>query len=210
MITGLDPAKDDVWAEDIHVSADGSTFFLCTKEMRILCKTVLLGELNIRNILLCAGVCIKLGLSKEQIARGIAKLNPVEHRLQLIANPGGMTIIDDAFNSNIKGAEQAFRVLKNMNGKRILVTPGMVELGTQEEEMNRSFGRLAADCCDLAILVGKKRSTAIREGLEAEGFPESGITVVNSLDEAAELLKSIAGSGDTVLFENDLPDNYTE
>ena len=210
MITGLDPDKDDVWAEDIRITNEGSSFILCTKELRQPCRTALLGELNIRNILLCAGVCLYLGMTGEQIARGIEKIQPVEHRLQLIPNAGGITVIDDAFNSNIRGAEQAFRVLKEMSGKRILVTPGMVELGDQEEEMNRLFGTKAAGCCDVAVLIGKKRCAAIASGLEQNGFPKEQIVFVNTLDEATEWLKAKARSGDTVLFENDLPDNYSE
>ena len=210
MISGLDPSVDDVWAENIRVSAGGSTFDLCTREKRLPCRTSLLGELNIRNILVCACVGLKLGLTAEQIVRGIEKLQPVEHRLQLIPNPGGMTVIDDAFNSNIRGAKQAFSVLKEMAGTRILVTPGMVELGSREEEMNREFGNAAADCCDLAILVGKKRSESIAAGLKDNGFRKENILVVNSLEEAAKMLKTLVKPGDTVLFENDLPDNYTE
>ena len=121
-----------------------------------------------------------------------------------------MTVIDDAFNSNIRGAEQAFKVLKEMSGNRILVTPGMVELGDMEAEMNRNLGRAAAGCCDTAILVGKKRSEAIASGLLENGFRKENIIVANSLEEAAELLKARVKPGDTVLFENDLPDNYTE
>ena len=177
---------------------------------RVSCRTSLLGELNIRNILVCACVGFKLGMTAEQICRGIEKLQPVEHRLQLIPNPGGMTVIDDAFNSNIRGAKQAFSVLKEMGGTRILVTPGMVELGNKEEEMNREFGNAAASCCDLAILVGKKRSESIAAGLKDNGFRKENILVVNSLEEAAKMLKTLVKPGDTVLFENDLPDNYTE
>ena len=210
MISGLDAEKDDVWAEDIRVTGEGSEFTLCAEGMRIPCRTQLLGELNIRNILVCACVCLKLGMTGEQIARGIEKVRPVEHRLQLIPNPGGMTVIDDAFNSNIKGAVQAFRVLKEMGGNRILVTPGMVELGGQEESMNREFGKAAAGCCDTAILIGRKRSTAISEGLKENGFPENRIIVLNSLEEATGWLQSNVKAGDTVLFENDLPDNYSE
>ena len=180
MLSGLDAAADDVWAD----------------------------ELNIRNILVCACVGLKLGMTAEEIARGIGKIQPIEHRLQLMANPGGMTVIDDAFNSNIRGAEQAFRVLRDMPGQRILVTPGMVELGSREEEMNRAFGRVAADCCDLAILIGEKRSEAIAAGLKDGGFPAEKILVVNSLDEATAELRGRVKAGDTVLFENDLPDNY--
>ena len=210
MLSGMDPASNDVWAENIRVSGGGSTFDLCTRERKIQCRTVLLGELNIRNILVCACAGLKLGMTPEQIARGIEKIKPVEHRLELISNPGGMTVIDDAFNSNIRGAKQAFKVLKEMSGKRILVTPGMVELGSQEEEMNREFGAAAAEACDEAILVGKKRSEAIASGMTEQGFPKEHIEVVNSLEEAAELLKTRVKPGDTVLFENDLPDNYTE
>ena len=210
MISGLDPEYDDVWAENIRYSAEGSTFDLCMKEGRISCRSELLGELNIRNILLCAAVALRLGLTPEQIARGIGKIRPIEHRLQLIPNPGGMSVIDDAFNSNIRGAKQAFQVLKAFPEKRIVVTPGMVELGEKEYEMNREFGEAMADCCDVAILVGKKRSQAIGEGLRAGGFAEERIYVVSSLDEATELLREIVKAGDTVLFENDLPDNYSE
>lgn len=210
MISGLDPACDDVWAENITFSPDGSTFDLCKEGTRIHCRSQLLGELNIRNILLCAAVAFELGLTAEQISRGIEKIRPIEHRLQLIPNPGGMSVIDDAFNSNIKGARQAFQVLKVFPEKRIVVTPGMVELGVKEYELNREFGEAMAECCDTAILVGKKRSQAIEEGLRSGGFAENSIHVVSSLDEATGLLRQIVTPGDTVLFENDLPDNYSE
>ena len=209
-LAGTDPEADDVWAEEITVSPEGSRFMLCTGKERIPCETVLLGELNIRNIVLCASVALALGMTGDQIARGIRKLQPVEHRLQMIPNPGGITLIDDAFNSNIRGAEQAFRVLASFPGKRIVITPGMVELGRKEYEMNRQFGEYMAECCDMAVLVGKKRSEAIAEGLLAKGFPEEHIHVADSLDDAAAFMRTIVRPGDTVLFENDLPDNYTE
>ena len=209
-LTGLDPEKDELWAENISYSPEGSTFTLCRGEERRECTTELLGELNIRNILLCASVALNLGLTMEQVVRGIGKIRPVEHRLQLIRHPGGPNVIDDAFNSNIRGAKQAFQVLKQFPEKRIVVTPGMVELGEKEYEMNREFGAAMADCCDEAVLVGRKRSEAITEGLKENGYPAEAIRIVSSLEEATVLLKEITGPGDTVLFENDLPDNYTE
>ena len=146
----------------------------------------------------------------EQVSRGIRKIKPIEHRLQLIRHPDGLNVIDDAFNSNIRGARQAFDVLKQFPKQRIIVTPGMVELGAQEIYMNTEFGKAMSGCCDTAILVGKKRSEAIRMGLLENGFPEEDVKVVSSLTEATALLREIAGAGDTVLFENDLPDNYSE
>lgn len=210
VLAGMSADSDDVWAEDITVSPEGSRFMLCTERCRIPCETILLGELNIKNILLCAAVALELGLDGSQIARGIRKLQPVEHRLQLIPNPGGITLIDDAFNSNILGAKQAFQVLSDMPGTRIAITPGMVELGKMEYEMNREFGEAMAKGCDVAILVGRKRSAAIREGLLNAGFSEEKIHVADTLDDAASYMRSIVHPGDTVLFENDLPDNYTE
>ena len=210
VIAGLDASYDSVWAENIQTGPEGSTFDLCTGQTKISCRTRLLGTLNIRNIVLCASVCLKLGLTGDQIRRGIEKVKPVEHRLQLLDTTGRYTVIDDAFNSNIVGAEQAFQTLKEFPGRRIVVTPGMVELGSREEEMNVTFGGLMAGCCDLAILVGKKRSEAIRKGLEDAGFDSGRILVLNSLAEAGQWIAENAREGDTILFENDLPDNYNE
>ena len=85
-----------------------------------------------------------------------------------------------------------------------------LELGEKETELNREFGAAMADCCDEAILVGRKRSEAIADGLREKGYPEQSIRIVSTLEEATEVLKNITNPGDTVLFENDLPDNYTE
>lgn len=209
-ISGLDSTRDDIWAEEIVYSQEGSSFLLCTDDTRVRCTTHLLGELNIRNILLCALVAMKLGLTDAEIVRGISKIRPVEHRLQLITNPGGITVIDDSFNSNILGAKQAFAVLRSFGGKRVVVTPGMVELGEQEYDLNREFGSAMADCCDVAILVGRKRGKAIGEGLADAGFDADNIHYVADLKEATTLIGTLVHSGDTVLFENDLPDNYSE
>ena len=199
-----------VWAEDIRVSPMGSTFMLCTKDGRVECQTKLLGRHNIQNVLLAATVCLQLGLTLRQVMQGIAKLTPVEHRLQLMPPRGGMTVIDDAFNSNPRGAEAALDVLAGFEGRRIIITPGMVELGEGEAEFNRAFGEKMASCVDVAILVGKKHTAPIAEGLTAAGFYPENLHVTASLTEAAEMLRRIGRSGDVVLFENDLPDNYSE
>ncbi len=200
----------DVWAEDIAVSPQGSSFLLCTNDGKTPCTTKLLGEHNIQNILLAATVCFRLGLTARQISRGIAKLEPVEHRLQLLPPRGGMSIIDDAFNSNPRGAEAALRVLAAFPGRRIIITPGMVELGAEEEAFNYAFGQKMASSADIAILVGVRHTAPIARGLREGGFPEENIHPVNSLTDAAALLRTLGRSGDVALFENDLPDNYTE
>lgn len=199
----------DVWATDIHVSPAGSSFVLHTMNDEIACQTRLLGEHNIQNILLAATVCLHLGMTLRQIARGISRITPVEHRLQLIPSTG-VTIIDDAFNSNPKGAHAALRVLREFEGRRIIITPGMVELGDGEDDFNHEFGLMIADCVDVAILVGKKHTSPIAKGLKEAGFPQENLYVVSSLDEATAILRQIGHSGDVALFENDLPDHYSE
>lgn len=199
----------DVWAEDVTVSTAGSHFVLCTRDGRISCETRLLGQHSIQNILLAATVCLHLGLTLKQISRGIARLEPVEHRLQLIPSQG-VTIIDDAFNSNPHGAQAALEVIRQFPGRRIIITPGMVELGQGEDAFNQAFGKKMADSVDVAILVGVKHTAPIAAGLKEAGFPEGSIHPVRSLDEAAALLRQIGRPGDVALFENDLPDHYSE
>ena len=153
----------DVWATDVTVSPMGSRFVLHTSAEEIACETRLLGEHNIQNILLAATVALHLGLTMRQVARGISKLQPVEHRLQLIPSPG-ITIIDDAFNSNPKGAEAAVKVLGAFQARRIIITPGMVELGGQEAAFNREFGRKICGNADIAMLVGRNTRSRLPKG----------------------------------------------
>ena len=149
-----------------------------------------------------------MGLSLEEIAAAISRLKPVQHRLELIEGP--VTVIDDAFNANPEGAQEALEVLKSFSGKRIVVTPGMVELGGEESALNRAFGAAMAEAADVAILVGGERAAPIREGLLSAGFDEKNIVRAKDLNEATELLKLHTEPGAAVLFENDLPDNYDE
>ena len=210
-LVSLEPDPEAcVWAEDVQVSARGSSFTLCTREGKVPCETRLLGAHNIQNILLASAVCLELGLTLKEISRGIGRVQSIEHRLQLIDNPGGITLIDDAFNSNPAGAARALGVLKAFPPRRVIVTPGMVELGSEEAAYNRRFGEDMAGSVEEAILVGPKHTAPIREGLLSKGFPEEHIHTVASLTEAAGLMRRLAGPGDTVLFENDLPDNYSE
>jgi UDP-N-acetylmuramoyl-tripeptide--D-alanyl-D-alanine ligase len=197
-----------VTARDISVSERGSSFTLCFGEECAQVNTKLLGRHNISNILLCCAVALKLGVSLSQIKNALAKLEPVEHRLQLIKGAGGLTIIDDAFNSNPAGAKAALDVIKEFSGRRVIITPGMVELGDEEAELNRQFGRQMAKSVDTAVLLGRKRCAPIRQGLLDEGFPEESILMVDSLNEAMGQIHKYAGAGDVLLFENDLPDNY--
>jgi UDP-N-acetylmuramoyl-tripeptide--D-alanyl-D-alanine ligase len=201
-----------VRAENIGL-ADGRTHFeLVIGEERIDVSSGLLGRHNVSNLLAAAAVGHLRGLSMEEIARGLGGVSAPEHRLQSIPNPrAGIVVIDDAYNSNPAGAAAALEVLGSHPAKRrILVTPGMVELGDQESELNEAFGRQAAGVCDHVILVGPQRTRPIDRGLRDEGFAAEAITVVRDIAEATSVLGKLTRAGDVVLFENDLPDMYSE
>ncbi|MBP5166998.1 MAG: UDP-N-acetylmuramoyl-tripeptide--D-alanyl-D-alanine ligase, partial [Oscillospiraceae bacterium] len=207
---GLSPI-DGVYASDFSFSYAGCLFTLHDgKGGSIKCRTKLLGQHNIQNITGAAAVALELGLTLEEIAAGIEKIAPVEHRLQIMDTNNGITVIDDSFNSNPVGCKAAMEILRDFPGRHIVITPGLVELGDAEEAENRSFGEAMAKAADIAILVGEKRSRPIKEGLIAAGFDSNNIIIVNSLNEASARLANITQIGDTVLFENDLPDNYDE
>lgn len=204
--------KLDIYATDIEVSELGSSFILKDKSGKeIKCTTKLLGKHNIYNILAGASVAKTLGLTFEEIRRGIAKIEPIPHRLNII-NPGtGVIVIDDTFNSNPVGVKAALEVLNQFKeGRKIIITPGMVELGDKEEESNREFGVRISTVCDYVILVGKNRTKPIYKGLKESGYNENNIIVVQNLDEATKEFQKIVRPKDIVLFENDLPDNYEE
>ena len=210
-LVSLAPGGADVWSENTSVSPEGSAFDLCFRDGgRISCQTLLLGEHNIQNIVMAAAVASHLGLSPQQIARGIRRIEPIESRMQLIKNPFSYTIINDGFNANPVSARAALRILGQFPKRRIIVTPGMVELGADEARYNREFGMAIAQAADIAIIVGKKRVQPILDGLKAANFPQENVYQVDSLSASTDILRKIANQNDTVLYENDLPDNYQE
>lgn len=204
--------KLDVYAKDVKVSDKGSSFILGIKELgEIKCESILLGKHNISNLLAAASAAYVLGLNLEEIAEGIKEVEPVEHRLNLIDSGTGVLVIDDAFNSNPVGFRAALDVLSAFEDRRkIIITPGMVELGDMEVEENYKVGAEIAKVCDFAILVGIKRTEPIYKGLIDAGYEEDKIFRVKSLNDATATLSHLSKAGDVVLFENDLPDNYSE
>ncbi|CDZ74603.1 UDP-N-acetylmuramoyl-tripeptide-D-alanyl-D-alanine ligase [Peptoniphilus sp. ING2-D1G] len=202
----------DVYAKDIEVSTEGSKFVLGIKGLgEIQCGSILLGVHNISNLLAAASVAYVLGMNLEEISTGIGKVEAVEHRLNLI-NPGtGVLVIDDAFNSNPVGFRAALDVLKDFKGyRKFIVTPGMVELGDMEEDENYKVGAEIAKSADHVLLVGKKRTMPIYRGLEDANYNMQNVYQLKNLKETTQLLAKMNRKGDVILFENDLPDSYSE
>jgi UDP-N-acetylmuramoyl-tripeptide--D-alanyl-D-alanine ligase len=202
----------DVTAHDIEMAEGTTRFTLRHGTDEVTVRSKLLGRHNVANLLAAAAVGISLDLPLDAIGRALSQVSPPAHRLAPILNrQAGIVVIDDAYNSNPVGAAAALEVLASHEAqRRLLVTPGMVELGDREAEENERFGTQAAAVCDLVVLVGEQRSRPIRAGLTAADFPDDRIHVVANSSEAGALLAKTTRRGDVVLFENDLPDLYAE
>lgn len=200
----------DYYATNIDITERGSSFdVVIPGKEKIRIKTRLLGNLNILNIVGAVAIADKLGLTADEIKMGAKYIRPVTHRLELKQNPNGSMIIDDAYNSNIKGAKMALEVLKSFeHKKRILITPGIVELGDKMNEINQELGRCAADSSDFIILVGAQQAIPIYNGIKEKGYSESNVYIAKNLQEALSKMNQIITKDSVVLLENDLPDNY--
>lgn len=193
----FDALKFDADGTSFDMTLGGKTYRVCTK---------LLGAHIPQLVCVCAELASLLGVSAEDITASVNAAEPVQHRLQLIPSENrSVTVIDDAYNSNPVGAKNALDVLSCFGGKKVMITPGFVELGPIEKPSNIALGRQIAEVCDHAFLVGS-RAADIKKGALECGMDESRIKIFDSRDAAVQALADIDGDK-TVLFENDLPDN---
>jgi len=202
----------DYQATDIRYDQNGCSFTVITpEEQAIDISMPLLGAHNVQNMVLAIALAHYMGLRLETIALAAKRMQPIEHRLEL-KRQNDILIIDDAFNSNPVGAKNAVEILaKFTGGKRIIITPGMVELGDREFEENELLGReIGKYDLEKVLFVGKKRSEPLVKGYLAAGGAPENMVVVSSLFEANELIKPLLTAGDIILYENDLPDSYNE
>ena len=172
--------------------------------------THILGRGNILNITAALAVAEHLGVGVEARRRAVRQIEQVEHRLSM-RRSGGISILDDAYNSNPEGARMALEVLSDFatEGKRYVVTPGFVEMGAKQFDNNRAFGGdIARSKVDGVYVVNEVNRTAITEGLAEGGYPDSQVECVASFVEAMAALQPKLKVGDVVLYENDLPDSF--
>lgn len=199
----------DITVKELWLVERGTAMTIVDKrtDQELHVKTKLLGRHAVGHVLAAVAVALAAGRSLAELGPAIESMKPVEHRLQIIDGTGGVTVIDDAYNSNPAGAAAALEVLEQMpGGRKIVVTPGMVELGPLQFEANESFGEHAGRVASHLIVVARLNREAIVSGARKAGSAE--VITVDSLTQATEHLKTLLRPGDVVLFENDLPDQY--
>ena len=197
------------YASDISLGSSGTTFiFHENGHDEVSLTTKLIGKHNVQNLAGAIAVSRFFGLSYEAIQLRLRHISPPPHRLQL-SKTGDCILIDDSYNSNPAGCTAALNVLQLFEGLRIIITPGMVELGERQESLNRSFGEEIAGVCDFVFLVGEAQTKPIYEGLLLAGFDPSKIQVESGTAEALQQATRIKTEKERIiLLENDLPDNY--
>lgn len=205
-----DNPKADYYVKDVRIENGKNRFFVYSKEGLIdTFETGLLGKYNVSNLLACYIVATYLKVDRRNIKNAITEIQPVEHRLSLKETSDKITIIDDAYNSNPIGAKMALEVLSEYKGgKKIIITPGMVELGEKQYVDNREFGEYIAKFATHAIIVGQYNREALENGLKMGGFEMENYHFAPTLIDATIILKGIIATGDVVLYENDLPDTF--
>lgn len=168
----------------------------------------LLGEYSLANIMSAVLIAKELGLDEKEIRQAISAINPVEHRLQPIKGNSGILVIDDSYNGNPDGADEAIKTLSRFNRRKIYLTPGLVELGSSTQEVHREIGRKLAKVANQVMLIKNSVTPFIAEGLAEHNYPESDIIWFETADEAHSSLGKYLKSGDVILFQNDWSDEY--
>ncbi|HAX04438.1 MAG TPA: hypothetical protein DCX77_02085 [Acidimicrobiaceae bacterium] len=158
------------------------------------------------NVACAVAVAVALDVPDTTIAHRLATLPGADHRRQVVASESGVTIIDDTYNSNPAGAAAALETLIGLDANRkVVVTPGMVELGNRQNPENRRFGVDASLIADDLLIVGRTNRSALING------SRDGTARVHLLPNREEAIRWVRGNlkpGDAVLYENDLPDHY--
>lgn len=192
----------DAYAKTIREENDGTYIEMVLGGKTYSFKTELRGRHNAANICLAAEVAFKLGVPPERIIAEAVRLKPVPHRLE-VKKTGGITVIDDSYNANIEGVKAAAEVLGSFEGKKFVVTPGMVECGKDTEKLNETVGEILSSVADVIFAVGNNA------GHIANGAAyKCEVIKVENLQEATDKLRVKLKAGDVVLFLNDLPDKY--
>jgi UDP-N-acetylmuramoyl-tripeptide--D-alanyl-D-alanine ligase len=212
LLYGLEPDLGhlDCWMSDIDANMDGTTFIIHWQGREYPGFTKLLGVPMLSNLVGAFTMACALGKDPDYVIAAIYNVEPANNRLNLRKNGDGF-ILDDSYNSNPIGFASALEVLEALDGgRKILMTPGMVELGDIQAAENRQVALKAAAICDLAIVVGDTNKEALKAGLKEGGLTDDKLMEFPNRDAALAYLTSPEHrqSKDLILIENDLPDLY--
>lgn len=197
-------SKSEISATNIRIENCTTKFDLLTDNNSYSISTSLLGKHNVLNILLATALAIRLDIPIKNIVSAIEKLKPTPHRLELIKT--NINILDDSYNCSLASATEAINVLLQFPMRHFIATPGIIEGGKDEYEINFKLGQMLSnmDCC---IIIGEHNKKAISDGLKSQNFNDNNLIFSKTLDEAKDHFQKLNSNG-TLLILNDLPDDY--
>jgi UDP-N-acetylmuramoyl-tripeptide--D-alanyl-D-alanine ligase len=200
--------KLDLKILSYHYKEKGTMFLISWKGQNYESWCPLFGKTALHNVAGALTLVFALGAQPEYALYAARSLRPVDNRLQVIKD-GGVTFLKDAYNSNPNGFQSALETLEKLQGKRrIIVTPGMIELGIDQKKENTALAKEAGRIGDLAFVVGDTNKQALIEGFLLGGMNKENIYYFKTRDQALNHLKKTIKEGDLVLIENDLTDLY--
>ena len=207
ILFGIENTEEvDIYATEIEVNKEGSTFIIADKEgNQVKCSTKLVGNHNISNILASVSIGKALGMSLSEMAPRINEMTIVPYSLKIASNDDEIIFIEDGFKSNPLGAKSALDVIKEFDeGRKIIVTSGLQELGTEEKKENEIFGKNISKLCDYVILIENDKTKYIYDALLDNAYSKENIKVEKNIQEAKKELSKLLKPKDVVLIESDI------
>lgn len=195
-------ADAEVRAEQIMVDGQGIRFQLVLGDERWPVRLAVPGRYNVYNALAASAAAYALRMSGAQIVEGLEKFRSCAGRMKLAELGNGATLLEDFYNANPLAVQAALSALDELpgSGRRIAVLGDMLELGEAAADLHCQVGLNAAKCVDLLVLLGERAEDTARGALLG-GLPPQSVWVVNSHDEAAQLLGDLLRPGDRVLVK---------
>ena len=195
----------DIYVEEIKYLSNGMSYIICYKNKKYDVKTKLLGKYNITNTLAALLVIDHFGYDIELAITRLTKLKPIKHRLELKQINANTTIIDDAFNGNVEGIKESIEILSKYDQtKRILITPGLIDLGNKQEVIHNEIGAYLNEKVDELYIIGNYNKDAILAGINDEKIKVK--CKDNFIDAYYDIINKEENK--TILIANDLPDKF--
>ncbi|MDR2152409.1 MAG: UDP-N-acetylmuramoyl-tripeptide--D-alanyl-D-alanine ligase [Helicobacteraceae bacterium] len=187
---------NDAQIQNLEATLDGTRWNLALHDRVIRLETPVLGGFNAVNISLAFLAALELGIGEEEIAKAVSKLNNFEHRLQPIKNKYKF-ILDDSYNGNLDGMLGAISLCSSWNGRKVIVTPGIVE---SDDESNIALAAKINEVFDLAFITGALNADLLCSHIDRDKrkriYDKRGLETI---------LAKETRSGDLILFANDAP-----
>jgi UDP-N-acetylmuramoyl-tripeptide--D-alanyl-D-alanine ligase len=193
--------KATFFVSKFRLAPTGAKFSLVYKSKIYQFTTPLFGTANLENLVAAISMAFILKVPLQIIKQSVSKLTPSPSRLEL-KKIGNSTVIDNSYSSNQEGFEKIISDLKNLPGKKALITPGIVELGGKTKTVHQDLGKKAAQVFTTIKLIGKSNRT------QAFKSTATNSQVLPASTPIWPLAQKLAQTHSWILIENDLPDNY--